>query len=74
MQHRKPQLWFHLIDINFIQINGDVAIAGNDIDITGGTINLVGSLGGTLGSRIILKNVTYNAVVNGTPGTTVRFL
>ena len=57
-----------------IQINGGVTITGSDIDITGGTINLVGSLGGTLGSRIILKSVTYNAEVNGTPGTTVRFL
>lgn len=30
-------------------------------------------LGGTLGSRIILKGVDYNATVNGTPGTIVRF-
>ena len=31
------------------------------------------TLAGSLGSRIILKNVDYNATVNGTPGTIVRF-
>ncbi len=32
------------------------------------------SLSGSLGSRIILKGVTYNVEVNGAPGTTVKFL
>ena len=32
------------------------------------------TLTGSLGSRIILKGVTYNAEVNGAPGTTVKFL
>lgn len=32
------------------------------------------TLAGSLGSRIVLRGVTYNAEVNGTPGTTVKFL
>lgn len=57
-----------------IAINGGFVVNGNDIDINGGNINLVGSFGGSLGSRIILKSVVYNVEVNGTPGTTVKFL
>lgn len=57
-----------------IQINGYVKITGNDIDIFGGNINFIGSFGGTLGSKIILKGVAYNTKVNGTPGTIVEFL
>lgn len=56
-----------------ISMNGDISMTGNDIYLTGGNINLVGSFTGTLGSRIILKNVVYNVKVNGTPGTTVEF-
>ena len=32
------------------------------------------TLTGSLGNRIILRGVTYNAEVNGAPGTTVKFL
>lgn len=56
-----------------VVISGGTTITGNDIDVVGGNINLTGSFGGTLGSRIILKNVLYNVEVNGTPGTTVKF-
>lgn len=57
-----------------IIISGGITITGSDIDITGGNINLVGTFGGTLGNRIILKGVVYNTKVNGTPGTKVEFL
>lgn len=57
-----------------VVISGGTTITGNDVDIVGGNINFTGSFGGTLGSRIILKNVLYNVEVNGTPGTTVKFV
>lgn len=57
-----------------VVISGGTTITGNDIDIVGGNINFTGYFGGTLGSRIILKNVLYNVEVNGTPGTRVKFV
>ena len=42
-------------------------------DFTALTLNCA-TLTGSLGSRIILKGVTYNVEVNGAPGTTVKFL
>ena len=55
---------------------GPVTITGSPITLEAGNlvINAVGILSGSLGSRIILKGVTYNAEVNGAPGTTVKFL
>lgn len=65
------------------RITGNTVISGNDVDVTASTLtlsasstlNITGatSFSGSLGSRIILKGVTYNATVNGTPGTTVLF-
>lgn len=57
-----------------IKLSGDTLITGNDIAIQGGNINISGTFTGTLGSRIILRGVTYNVEVNGAPGTTVKFL
>lgn len=65
------------------RITGDTVISGNDVDVIASTLTLTGSstlnitgatsFSGSLGSRIILKGVTYTATVNGTPGTTVLF-
>ena len=65
------------------RITGNTVISGNDVDVIASTLTLTGSstlnitgatsFSGSLGSRIILKNVDYNATVNGTPGTIVRF-
>lgn len=54
---------------------GPVTITASPLTIETGNlvINTAGTLSGSLGSRIILKGVTYNATVNGTPGTTVLF-
>lgn len=56
-----------------IKLSGDTLITGNDIALQGGNINLSGTFTGTLGNRVILKGVTYNVEVNGSPGTTVKF-
>ena len=55
---------------------GPVTITASPLTIETGNlvINTAGTLSGSLGSRIILKGVTYNAEVNGAPGTTVKFL
>lgn len=65
------------------RITGDTVISGNNVDVIASTLTLTGSstlnitgatsFSGSLGRRIILKNVDYNATVNGTPGTIVRF-
>lgn len=54
---------------------GPVTITGSPITLEAGNlvINAAGILSGTLGSRVILKGVTYNVEVNGAPGTTVKF-
>ena len=67
-----------------VRLSGSTVISGNDVDVTASTLTLTGystlnitgatSFSGSLGSRIILKGVTYNAEVNGAPGTTVKFL
>lgn len=56
---------------NLFQVTSQNLSLGTDF--TALTLNCA-SLTGSLGSRIILKGVTYNAVVNGAPGTTVKFL
>lgn len=56
---------------------GAVTITASPLTIETGNlvINTAGTLSGSLGSRIILKGVTYNAEVNGsTTPTTVKFL
>ena len=67
-----------------IRIVGGTVISGSDVDVIASTLTLTGSstlnitgatsFSGSLGSRIILKGVTYNVEVNGAPGTTVKFL
>lgn len=52
--------------------HGDFANPGNAIKIENGTLTLNGSggnLAGTLGSRILLKNVSYSVTINGTNST-----
>ena len=56
---------------NLFQVTSQNLSLGTDF--TALTLNCA-SLTGSLGSRIILKGVTYNAEVNGAPGTTVKFL
>ncbi len=55
--------------------HGSFGNPGNLIKIENGTLTINGSAGnlaGSLGSRILLKNVTYNITVNGTTNYTMK--